>query len=228
MSYRFHPLTPASKDGKQAQPGLVALADALEELYPKQSNWGIYNYRTVSGSSSLSHHAEGRAYDVGVGADKALGDAICSVLLENAFELGLDHVIWYGRKWSAKYPDGAAYNGSNPTLRHEDHIHVGMHWDFAKTMTKDKILKIIGDDTAMALTKHEEEQVKLFVKALDEVGSNGTFVRWLIPDIRKGIITVDELDAALKNVKAGTTVDQFARDLAKQANDKLAKIKGVL
>src|SRR5690606_5087316 len=121
MTYKFRTLIPASTDGKKAQPGLLALRDALEELWPQQSDWGIYNYRPVRGGSSLSHHAEGRAYDVGVGGNKALGDAICNVLLKNAFELGLDHVIWYRRKWSAKHPDGAAYNGSNPTLRHEDH-----------------------------------------------------------------------------------------------------------
>lgn len=51
----------------------------------------------------------------------------------------------------------------------------------------------------MAFTPHEEETLKSFVKELADVRSNPTFVDegGLIRDIRRNIITADELASAL-------------------------------
>lgn len=40
--------------------GTLRLANYVEYWWPRGENWGIYNCRTVHGSSSLSLHAGGR------------------------------------------------------------------------------------------------------------------------------------------------------------------------
>lgn len=66
-----------------------------------------------------------------------------------------------------------------------------------------------GDD--MAFTDHEEHELKAYVAELDKLGSNSGFLVPLILDIRKNIITRDELDAAIAKVEADGGVDQTAR-----------------
>lgn len=57
--------------------GTLRLANYVEYWWPRGENWGICNCRTVHGSSSLSLHAGGRAYDhhlsVHDAKDKAAG-----------------------------------------------------------------------------------------------------------------------------------------------------------
>lgn len=181
MTYRIHPRVSAQDCSGRPQPGLVALAAVLEELWPAQANWGIYNCRKVRGSSSLSHHAEGRAYDCGIPlisgkANTKVGDPICRALLENAWELGIDHVIWNRRQWTAKYPDGAAYSGSNPTLRHEDHIHVGMTWTAARTMTADTIRNILqGEDMNIDRNAKADDGLPIHAPAVKKAIKAGAF-----------------------------------------------------
>lgn len=106
---------------------------------------GTYNCRTVSGSSSLSLHAEGRALDYhvnkNVAAEKAIGDAIFNffrktdsggVALAPMRRFGIQEVIWNCRTYSASNTTIRTYfqcaNGStSATLRHEDHIHIGLN-----------------------------------------------------------------------------------------------------
>lgn len=233
MAYKFHPLVPAKDCSGKAQPGTRALMLASLDNFEGTYDWGIYNCRSVRGGATLSHHAEGRAGDIGIPlvngrANTKVGDPIVKVLLENAWELGLDHLIWNKQKWSAKYPDGAPYSGSTPTLRHEDHIHAGMTWAYALDLTVDEAYAILEGDNAMAFNAHQEHQLKMLVGALDAVNSDGSFPRYIVPDIRKGIITVDELNEAIQEAKPGETVDEFARRLAKKANDRLDAIKGAI
>ncbi len=68
----------------------------------------------------------------------------------------------------------------------------------------------------MAFTEDEEKELKGFVAALRQVGSNAGFVVSLIPDIRANIITKAELDAALAGVGgAGVTRAEFDALLAR-------------
>ena len=77
-------------------------------------------------------------------------------------------------------------------------------------------------------TTKEEAELKSFLKFLSDMNSNVSFVQYLIPDMRKGIITLDELQQALDEAEANETVDAFARRLAAKANARLDAIKGAI
>lgn len=63
-------------------------------------------------------------------------------------------------------------------------------------------------------TAHEEQQLKKLVAEIDSVNSDAGFLSELIEDIRKDIITRNELVAALKNLNTGgTTVEQVLAEL---------------
>lgn len=77
------------------------------------------------------------------------------------------------------------------------------------------------------LTPKEEEFVKQWAREIEALGSNGGYVKFVIPAVRKKIVTRDELQEALKGVGSGN-VDSTARSLANKALAKLAKIKDAL
>lgn len=90
------------------QPGAVALRNTLLKLFPEgHHSGGIYNCRKIAGSSRLSTHAEGRAYDAM--ATKATGDAIAAWARANAEELGIQRVLWWQKD-------------------HYDHVHIELNW----------------------------------------------------------------------------------------------------
>lgn len=77
------------------------------------------------------------------------------------------------------------------------------------------------------LTAKEEENVKKWNKQLEELGSNGGYVQYVVPDVRKNIVTMDELEAAIAAIQSGN-VDAYARDLAQRNAEKLAAIKDAI
>ena len=125
--------------------GTLRLASYVEYWWPRGENWGIYNCRTVHGSSSLSLHAGGRAYDhhlsVHDAKDKAAGDSIVAAFLRadtkgNKYALakrfGVQEIIWNCRIWtSARASEGLRPYGACPTtsdtIAHRDHVHIGQH-----------------------------------------------------------------------------------------------------
>jgi hypothetical protein len=133
--------------------GTVRLANYIEHWFPRGENWGIYNCRTVSGSSSYSLHAGGRAYDhhlsVRNADDKAAGDALVAAFLRadtkgNKYALakrfGVQEIIWNCKIWTAARageglrPYGACPT-SNDTIAHRDHVHIGQNLRGAERRT---------------------------------------------------------------------------------------------
>ena len=125
--------------------GTQRLAGYIEYWWPRGENWGIYNCRTVAGSSSYSLHAGGRAYDhhlsVHDAKDKAAGDSIVAAFLRadskgNKYALakrfGVQEIIWNCKIWTAERaseglrPYGACPT-SNDTIAHRDHVHIGQN-----------------------------------------------------------------------------------------------------
>ena len=108
------------------QPAPRALWQAVHSNFPVTRNLGIYNRRNVAGTHTPSHHAEGRALDIGLNAtirdEKLLGDQLYVLLIASANDLGLDEIIWNRQIWSSRRPHLHPYTGHSP---HTDHIHVG-------------------------------------------------------------------------------------------------------
>ena len=109
------------------EPGAMALLAWIRENYTVRSG-GIYNCRTVVGSTT-STHGEGRAVDImtptynGRPTAYALeaGNEIISRLGEFGPELQVQCVIFNRRIYSASSPNGREYTGTHP---HYDHLHI--------------------------------------------------------------------------------------------------------
>jgi hypothetical protein len=108
------------------QPAPKALWLVIHANFPTTRNLGIYNPRNVAGTKTPSHHAEGRALDIGLLAsnpdEKPLGDELFQLFIDSEDDLGLDEIIWNHQISSASRPAIHPYAGLDP---HTNHIHVG-------------------------------------------------------------------------------------------------------
>jgi hypothetical protein len=113
-------------DWNRPQPAPMALYQYMHANFPACRNMGIFNHRLVAGTNTLSHHAEGRALDIGLRAavqnEKWLADKLFEIFVKGANSKDIDEIIWNRQIWSAKRPFVHPHRGSNP---HADHIHVG-------------------------------------------------------------------------------------------------------
>lgn len=99
-----------------------------------RENWGISNIGTLGSRPNKSDHPMGKALDVMIAnwqsrSGNNLGDAIATWFTANADAFGTKYVIWddqinSGSGWRRyTHPNGPT---SNPTLRHQDHVHVSL------------------------------------------------------------------------------------------------------
>ena len=112
------------------------------------------------------------------------------------------------------------------SVGHYSHVHISFteraDWD-------DSAWNLEGGNEELAiLTDEEQTALKAWLDRLGDMESSIAYISYLIPDIRKNIITKDELDAAIAAIDTNTAVDQHARSLAQQALNKLAAIKAAI
>lgn len=50
-------------------------------------------------------------------------------------------IIWNRRIYSARYPNGAKYNGVAP---HTDHLHIELTWHAARNLTRERVRQVAG------------------------------------------------------------------------------------
>jgi peptidoglycan hydrolase-like protein with peptidoglycan-binding domain len=116
------------------------------EQYPGLArSGGIYNCRSIRGSSAKSVHSEGRAIDImfPVIAGKAswAGHNAVEKLGPVAERLGVTMMIFDRRFWSQRAPSGAVYRGVHP---HVDHLHLELSRQAAESLTIEQIRKAAG------------------------------------------------------------------------------------
>lgn len=115
---------------------------AIRDFGQGARNLGIYNCRSVRGSDNRSVHGEGRAVDVGFsGSGNPAGTRLLNLLLPKVGELGIQMIIWNRRIYSARYPRGAAYQGTVP---HTDHLHIELTWNAARNLTRERVRQIVA------------------------------------------------------------------------------------
>jgi hypothetical protein len=93
---------------------------------------GNIRCRNVKGTNVKSAHAEGRALDIGVRADRPgerlIGDLLFKAFIASAAKSGIDNVIWNRQIWSVQHggprPFVGYYPHGGPRNPHTDHIHV--------------------------------------------------------------------------------------------------------
>ena len=106
-------------------------------------NLGIYNCRSVAGSSTTSLHGEGRACDFGINPHGASwGTGLAELLRARSGELGIQCIIWNRQIWSAAYPEAGwrRYSGKSP---HLDHIHLELSKHAAATLTSRRVQEVL-------------------------------------------------------------------------------------
>lgn len=121
--------TEAARHLGKTRPGVVAFHDTVIYcLGGSVTSGGMVAVRRQRGGSALSVHAVGRAADfmvkVGTGprvgrSPKQVGDELFSRLIAAAPAIGLDEVIWWGKRWTPE-KGLRTYFGVN---QHRDHVH---------------------------------------------------------------------------------------------------------
>jgi hypothetical protein len=136
---------PARSCTGSATTGARALMAWFLGAYSAQGgrNLGIYNCRSVAGTSTTSLHGEGRATDLGVPVGAGWAQTLADRLVAHSAELGIQCVIYNRRIWSGSYPNAGwrTYTGSNP---HTDHLHVELSWKTARTLTAERVQQVLG------------------------------------------------------------------------------------
>ena len=126
--------------------GTLALQRYLDHWF-RGTSAGIYNCRTVAGSSTPSIHAEGRALDWRLLSweekDARAANRIRRFFLRRdsadkrfagAKRWGIQQIIYNGKHWSETHPrDG--WHTCEWDCGHADHLHIEQNWDGAKRRT---------------------------------------------------------------------------------------------
>jgi hypothetical protein len=146
MAFNFAGWVAASTTHGREQPGARALWNYCHDRWPFGRFGGIYVPRTVAGSNTPSHHAEGRAIDfmiaplAGGAADAPKGAQLVDSLGPHGQRLGIDTIIWNRMIWSRRAPRGKKYKGEHP---HHDHVHIGLTREAAASLDHALIASIV-------------------------------------------------------------------------------------
>lgn len=179
MGYSYAYDGPPSKCAKGSRPGTKALRAGVIERFGCGDD-GIFNCRPTRnrGSTTLSFHADGRAWDAhGTGE---LNKRIAAWLVDHADELGVQEVISYRRRWDARTRKWSVYTGDDP---HEQHVHVAQCIRAANTLTLTQVRAIQDGAPGPLPTPHQEDDTMYYTH-----GGNvyllhgGKLVRMQTPD----------------------------------------------
>jgi septal ring factor EnvC (AmiA/AmiB activator) len=99
----------------------------VERIFDVHSIGGWRPYGSVPGSD----HPKGRAIDVMTWSNRSLGWRIANWAVGNRGALGVKYVIFNGRIWTRSrgwhaYRHPSDPCNCNPTLRHDDHVHISV------------------------------------------------------------------------------------------------------
>jgi hypothetical protein len=108
-------------------PNAKRLYGLVERIFDVHSIGGWRPYGSVPGSD----HPWGRALDVMTWSNRSLGWRIAIWAVANRGALGVKYVIFNGRIWTRSrgwhgYRHPSDPCNCNPTLRHDDHVHISV------------------------------------------------------------------------------------------------------
>jgi Bacterial SH3 domain len=147
MAFTFATYEKATTPAQGPTPGARSLMAYCLARWGFASSLGIFAVRNVVGGTDLSHHAEGRALDIGIPmpgpskADHPKGMQVVDALGPVGQRLGIDHLIFDRTIWSGRAPDGRPYTGQNP---HYDHVHLGLTRNAGQNLNPATIEAVLG------------------------------------------------------------------------------------
>jgi hypothetical protein len=135
--------TPARRCDSSAKPGIDALVSFTLARFPAMRNGGTFVCRQIPGSSTLSVHAERRAFDAMTGTGEPTRESkwLAEQLRVFSAELGIQGIIHNRRCWFSNA--GALwqpYHGSNP---HTNHIHAEETVEMAARLTLARVRRVL-------------------------------------------------------------------------------------
>jgi len=167
------------------QPGAVALRNFMLGRYPEARDGGIYNCRSVRGSSVPSIHGEGRAWDmmlpVVAGRGHPRGHEAVRELGAHGRRLGIQTIIFDRTIWSARSPSGRPYTGVHP---HYDHLHIELTREAGRTLTGPQIAVVLGGHVPAPVSRVRRpvlrqgargEDVRVLQRNLGGLAADGIF-----------------------------------------------------
>jgi Bacterial SH3 domain len=107
------------------QPDTIRVHRAVCALFP-----GVDSYGGLRGGGG--EHGVGRALDIMIGGDSALGDDIAEWVRDHASELGVSEVIWAQHIWTVQRSSEGwrpMEDRGSTTANHYDHVHVTTYGD---------------------------------------------------------------------------------------------------
>ena len=168
--------------------GLQTLAHQVDVAYPTRHSADGTLGNLAHSSRDSDHNPDDngivRAIDIG---EVVEGDGFAvAEALRQSKDVRIKYVIHEERMYSYYWKNGyrpftwRPYNGTNP---HSNHVHISSRRSY-DSLLKQWSIERGGDDLAY-LTRHEQEELSKFLKNLDTLGSNVSFVNFLIPWYRK-------------------------------------------
>lgn len=144
-------------------PGSANLQQALLTRFERSLDYGIYNCRPLTTNLVVpSIHSDGRAGDLGFpvvgGLPHVHGYLAVGLLIAFAWPLGIMGIIWDGRRWDFRSPEGRAYNGPNP---HIDHVHWEQIPSLGQTLTYESAYRLIGEPMASFTPQEIDALIRL-------------------------------------------------------------------
>ena len=135
--------------------GTIVLRDFMLARYPEASDGGIFNCRTVRGSTVPSIHGEGRAWDMMLpvrnGRGNPRGHEAVRELGAHGRRLGIQAIIFDRTIWSARSPSGRPYKGVHP---HYDHLHIEQTRQASSRLTAGELaLLLIGSNATAVVSR---------------------------------------------------------------------------
>lgn len=109
---------PGKAPEEHLQPGAVQLNRIISQLFPDVSSIGGWR-----ANDPFPDHPSGRALDIMVGANKAIGDQINQFLQQNAAALGIQYTLWQQQEWDPGKGPSPMEDRGGATANHRDHVH---------------------------------------------------------------------------------------------------------
>ena len=176
---------------------------------------GIYKCRHISDSQSYSQHSWRNAGDIW--GPVPLLDEI-SAALDVEFGEYIRYKLWRRKNhWNHIHVDMWPYGYFTPPCA-GGHLRI-KYEDGTVTHSEPFPLTIKEDDLAI-LTDEEQQKLQAFLGHLDDIGSNVSFVKYVVPWFRNraGLATDQELEEAVAGL-VFEGVDQEARDALRRIKD---------
>lgn len=178
---------------------------------------GIYNRRPIAGTTTWSQHSWPNAIDIHV-AQKRDGDLIFATLLDEFGDHLYEKLWWvsghYDHIHVSTWPRGVL----TPPERAGDPVYI--QYERNGSIRRENFpLTIKEDDDLAILTDAEQLELQNWLRRLKAAGSNVAYISYLIPELKIGLVNVEELRKALKEAGVGVSIDDVIDEIVTRLED---------